>query len=299
MKDTLKRMKFFAILFLLLIMSFIIWGCYHAIFEGNYFANAGFLPSAILVTLAVMIVYAILQAVKAIWKINLSILLALMIIGNGCTFSKSNQQVLVSSDCGMNWKKIAAGDAVPTGATNPCYMKVVIPNFPMQGETRFVSNLKDRVRATIHIDYDYSIDDGLAFIKQAKYLGSTNSDTDDPSNMGSKFEQAENNVIDKRLKDVVKDLLLEEDIVELDQNDLENKIHESVNKVLKQFGVQLNFITLTFDLDEQTRQAIDVATAMKIYDSKGLGDVGKQVIVSRAGATKISVEQKPSTETKE
>jgi hypothetical protein len=57
-------------------------------------------------------------------------------------------------------------------------------------------------------------------------------------------------------------------------------------------GVHLNFITLTFDLDEQTRQAIDVSTAMKIYDSKGLTDVGKQVIAARAGATKITVETK-------
>ncbi len=54
----------------------------------------------------------------------------------------------------------------------------------------------------------------------------------------------------------------------------------------------LNFITLTFDLDEQTRQAIDVFTAMKIYDSKGLSDVGRQIMVSRAGATMITIENK-------
>jgi hypothetical protein len=30
---------------------------------------------------------------------------------------------------------------------------------------------------------------------------------------------------------------------------------------------------------------------MKIYDSKNLGDIGKHVIVSRAGATKINFEK--------
>ena len=44
------------------------------------------------------------------------------------------------------------------------------------------------------------------------------------------------------------------------------------------------------DLDEQTRQAIDVSTAMKIYESKGLQDVGKSVMIERAGATKIIIE---------
>ncbi|WP_255772856.1 hypothetical protein [Tellurirhabdus bombi] len=31
---------------------------------------------------------------------------------------------------------------------------------------------------------------------------------------------------------------------------------------------------------------------MKIYDSKGLSDVGRQIMVSRAGATMITIENK-------
>ena len=54
----------------------------------------------------------------------------------------------------------------------------------------------------------------------------------------------------------------------------------------------MNFITLTFDLDEQTRQAIDVSTAMKIYESKNLSDLGKSVIVQKAGAARLVVENK-------
>lgn len=207
-----------------------------------------------------------------------------------CNYAKSNQQVVISDDCGMSWKKINAGDAVPKGGLNACYMKVVIPNYPMQGESRFVCNLKDRVRANVHIDYDYSITDALAFIKQAKFLGKANVDADNEQAIGNAFEGAENMVIDKRIKDVSKGIFLNEDIVELDQSEMENHLLNESNTVLEPLGVHLNFITLTFDLDEQTRQAIDVSTAMKIYESKGLQDVGKQVMIERAGATKIIVE---------
>ena len=101
-------------------------------------------------------------------------------------------------------------------------------------------------------------------------------------------------VIDKRIRDVSKDILLEEDIVELDQAKLEEHLYVKSNKILEPLGIRLNFITLTFDLDEQTRQAIDVATAMKIYQSKALEDVGKSVISARAGATKVTVDNRPA-----
>lgn len=229
---------------------------------------------------------------KSIWFISAA---CAALIAQSCNYAKSNQQVVVSSDCGMTWKKIEAGDAVPKAGLNMCYMKVVIPNFPMQGEARFISNLKDKVRANIHIDYDYSITDALSFIKQAKFLGKANVDADNEDALGKSFEMAENMVIDKRIKDVAKRIFVNEDIVELDQSDIENHLLEESNRELEKLGVKLNFITLAFDLDEQTRQAIDVSTAMKIYESKGLQDVGKAVMIERAGATKISVENQLPT----
>ena len=259
-------------------------------FDGNFFTNASFVTSGILILAAIAGLYLSVKALKNIW---IPVLVLLM---TGCNYAKSNQQVLVSTDCGMEWKMINAGDAIPKGTMNYCYMKVVIPNFPMQGDSKFITNLKDRVRAATHIDYDYSITNPLAFIKQAKYLGkaNTNADSDEALNPTA-FEGAENMVIDKRIKDVAKAIFIEEDIVELDQSDIENKLLLEANKILEPLGVKLNFITLTFDLDDQTRQAIDVSTAMKIYESKGLQDVGKMVMVERAGATKITVENKTIT----
>lgn len=273
----------------ILIAASILYGLRKAA-VGNYFANASFITSGLMILAVATLFYFLFKGVKTLW---MSAFVAVVFFMQGCNYAKSNQQVVISDDCGMSWKKINAGDAVPKGVGNPCYMKVVMPNYPMQGDSRFISNFKDRVRAAVHIDYDYSITEPLAFIKQAKYLGKANANADDDGALSpSAFEGAENMVIDKRIRDVSKGVLLTEDIVELEQAELENRLFAESNKILEPLGVHLNFITLTFDLDEQTRQAIDVSTAMKIYDSKGLTDVGKQVISARAGATKISIETK-------
>lgn len=278
-----KFIKILAILAIVIFAMFLFSGV-GKMFQGNYFSSSPFMGTLLLLVF-VGVLYLLARAAKLIWAMP-----ALLLFMVGCNYAKSNQQVVISGDCGMTWQKIEAGDAVPKGGLNACYMKVVIPNYPMQGESKFVSNLKDRVRANVHIDYDYSITDALAFIKQAKFLGKSNTDADSEDAIGTNFEGAENMVIDKRIKDVAKGVFINEDIVELDQSEMETHLLSESNKVLEPLGVHLNFITLTFDLDEQTRQAIDVSTAMKIYDSRGLQEIGKSVMSERAGATKIIIE---------
>lgn len=285
--NTFTKTMLTAVLLLILIAGAL--GAVNA-FNGNYFQNAPFITSGLLILGIVLGIFLIVAGIRKIWR---TVVVIAILSLQACSYAKSNQQVVVSSDCGMTWQKINVGDAVPKGTMNRCYMKVVMPNYPMQGDCRFVSNFAEKVRAAVHIDYDYSITDPLAFIKQAKYLGKANADADDNGALdASAFEGAENMVIDKRIRDVSKGILLKEDIVELDQANMESHLFVETNKVLEPLGIHLNFITLTFDLDEQTRQAIDVSTAMKIYDSKSLGDIGRQVMAARAGATKITIENK-------
>lgn len=282
--------KFFLIAFVTLIIFSVVFGIYKMT-SGSYFLNASFITSGLIILGFALLMYGGIVAIKKIWTLSFLLIPILF----SCSYAKSNQQVVVSHDCGMTWSKINVGDAVPKGTGNRCFMKVVMPNYPMQGESKFVSNFKEKVRANIHIDYDYSIIEPLSFIKQAKYLGAANTDADSEAALNANaFETAENSIIDKRLREVVKSILIREDIVDADQADLETFIQGGANKILEPLGVRLNFITLTFDLDEQTRQAIDVATAMKIYQTKSLDDVGKAVIAARAGATKITVETKNS-----
>jgi hypothetical protein len=270
-----------------LFLSMVVYGMYK-LFDLNYF-RTNFFTGVLLLLVGITVVSLGFDLLRKIWSL---VIVGVIITLQSCSYAKSNQQVVVSTDCGVTWTKINAGEAVPKSGINACYMKVVIPNFPMQGESKFVTNLKDKVRTITHIDYDYSIIEPLAFIKQAKFLGKANTDADDEEAIGSNFEGAENMVIDKRIKEVAKSLFVDEDIVELDQSELEDRLLSESNKILEPLGVKLNFITLTFDLDEQTRQAIDVATAMKIFRSRGIESVGLEVMKARAGATKVVVETK-------
>jgi hypothetical protein len=258
---------------------------------AGYFSHNPF-TGAVVMVLSLFALASLLRWGRHLSRLSVLWLPIAILFLEGCSYAKSNQQVVVSGDCGVTWERIKAGEAVPRKGVNPCYMKVVIPNYPMQGESRFITNLKDKVRTVTHIDYDYTIVEPLAFIQQAKFLGKANTDADDEAAIGTNFEGAENMVIDKRIKDVAKALFVNEDIVELDQSELEDRLLDESNKLLKPLGIQLNFITLTFDLDEQTRQAIDIATAMKIYQSRDLVEVGKEVMKERAGATKIVVENR-------
>jgi len=210
------------------------------------------------------------------------------VLFTSCDRAQSNVQTLYTSNCGVSWELIKAGETVPKGV-GMCSYKVTIPDYPMQGESVFKSAFANRVMAKIEVTYDYSIIDGKAYIGEAKYLGKINSDSDDSGNSAKVYETAENSVIDKRIKEIARDLLLDQDIVEFNQAEFESKLLDKVNELLKQKGVKLNFLSFVPIPEEQTRQAIDVVTAMKIYESKGLSKVGESVTSARAGAAKVNV----------
>lgn len=214
-------------------------------------------------------------------------------------YAHANVNTLITDDCGVNWTLIKAGESIPKGVANPCHYKVTIPDYPMQGDSKFKVMFTENVLSTIDVGYDYSITNPILFIKEAKYLGKTNS-----SDVNSQFEGAENMVIDKRIKDVVRGLIATEDVVTFSPSDFEDKILPNVNKVLNPLGININYLSFVPLFDEQTAQAIDVATAMKIYKSKGLESIGEKVIQSKAGAANIMVQNIPkntraNTESKE
>lgn len=223
---------------------------------------------------------------------NKTILLAAagMLLGfmQSCDYAQSNVQTLITNDCGVTWKLIQPGESIPK-RIGVCQYKVTVPNYPMQGESLFKTAFKDRVLANIEVTYDYSITAPINYIAEAKYLGKANSASDDGSNAAAIYETAENSVIDKRIKEASRNLLINEDIVEFSQAEFEDKLLKEVNKMLESKGVQLNFLSFVPIPEEQTRQAIDVVTAAKIYKSQGLEELGKAVAAARAGASKVQV----------
>lgn len=223
---------------------------------------------------------------KNLFKIlTLSILI---LIALSCSRGQSNVQTLYTSNCGVSWELIKAGEVIPKGL-GMCSYKITVPDYPMQGESVFKSAFANRVMAKIEVTYDYSIIDAILYVSEAKYLGKMNSEADDATNSSGVYETAENSVIDKRIKEIARDLLIAEDIVDFSQAEFESKLLEKVNELLKTKGVRLNFLSFVPIPEEQTRQAIDVVTAMKIYEAKGLKNIGDAVSTARAGATKVEV----------
>lgn len=205
-----------------------------------------------------------------------------------CDKSQANVQTLISNDCGVTWQLIPPGQTIPKRVM-ACELKTTIPGAPMTGESLFKTTFANKVKANIELDYEYEIVDPVKFISNAKYLAKSNSDGDEVSANSSRFESAENSIIDKRIKEIARNLLENVDIVEFDQSEFEDNLQDSVNKDLESRGVRINYLSFVPTPSEQTEQAIDVATAMKIYESKGLQEVGKQVITNKAGATKINM----------
>lgn len=225
-------------------------------------------------------------------QIQFILMLAIAILTlQSCDRSQANVRTLISNDCGVTWKLIPAGQTIPKRIT-PCELKTTIPGAPMTGESHFKTNFTNKVKTNIDMDYEYEIIDPVKFITEAPYLAKSNSDADDVSSNSSRFESAENSIIDKRIKDIARNLLLDIDIVEFDQSEFEDTLQMKVNGVLAERGARINYLSFVPTPSEQTEQAIDVATAMKIYESKGLQEVGKQVIANKAGATRIEMSVK-------
>lgn len=64
---------------------------------------------------------------------------------------------------------------------------------------------------------------------------------------------------------------------------------EQQEAALEKKGVVLADLALVIENDEQTRLAIDSATAVRVYAAAGISEVGKQIIAARAGATQIHI----------
>lgn len=259
-------------------------------YTHNYLFNSPFVGVASMtagVLVIAVIIYFIAQLIR-----NPKIFLWVVIftsLGFACDRAKPNQQVLISKDCGVSWRKLDTADMIPASIA-PCFIKIIVPNSSMQADSKFNANFANKVKVSVDIDSDYEIRDAISYIKTARYLGGMSKGADDSEGHNDAvFESLENRVIDKRIREAAKAVLLKNDVVEFDQGDLEDEILEEANKLTEKIGIHINFISLTLSMGSQTEQAIDAAVAMQIYASRGMEDVGKSLILAKAGATQVNV----------
>ena len=301
-----KLLKAIGIFFVLGIGFSLLNTWYRTMFIGNLVNNAGGFLMVLLIIAPFAVIFIgfllirwIVKADPSDWgsKLGVIVILSSIAISSACSAAHSNVQTLVTTDCGATWKVIKVGETLPV-QVGPCSYKVTIPDYPMQGEVKFKTSFANRVLANIEVSYDYVITDGIKFVNEAKYIGKMNTGSDDKSNSSGVYEAAENSVIDKRIREVASTNLIKQDIVDFAQGEFEDMLLVETNKILEEKGVRLNFISFVPIPEEQTRLAIDVLTAHKVYESKGLKDLGEKIIVARSGAPKIlqSNEQPPKDE---
>jgi len=222
--------------------------------------------------------------------IKLIIIAATAILATGCTRTPSNVHVISTTNCGAAWEKLDVGSSVPKHAGNPCGYTVALPNWPMAGDAKFKTQFAKKVLSKATLSYTYVITNPLAFINEARYLGKMGGSLEiSAETTGDRYEMAENIIIDKLLRDVTTDLTREMDVVDANPAEIEDAIFKQAKEALDKKGVTLSDLALVVENDEQTRLAIDAATAVRVYEAAGIGDVGKLVMAARAGATQITV----------
>lgn len=212
-----------------------------------------------------------------------------VLIFSACDRAPSNVKTLVTTDCGVHWTVVKAGERIPS-SVGTCEYKTVLPDYPMQGDTEFQAQFTGNVLVKVKINYDYEIVDGILFLGEAKFLGKHGSaeESSKGTNMNA-FETAENVVIDTRLREITTTNTLNNDIVEFNPSTFEDTLFDLANKELAKRGVHLNSIAFITIPDEQTRLAIDVTTAMNVYKNRGMLEFGQRLATAKAGAARIEV----------
>lgn len=221
----------------------------------------------------------------------LTVMTLMLTACTSCDRAPSNVKTMQTTDCGVTWTLIKAGERVPSTATNPCGYNTVLPDYPMQGDVEFLAQFTGNILVKVKISYDYEIKDGLKFLKIAKFLGKSSPTAAQASvltNMPA-FEAAENMVIDTVLREQATSRTLTRDIVTFNPSAFEDELFKLVNTALEERGVVLNNMTFVTIVEDQTRMAIDAATAMQVYQNKGMTELGKQLVIARAGATQVTI----------
>lgn len=215
---------------------------------------------------------------------------AVAFLAVGCARTPSNVHVLSTTDCGAKWEKLAVGSTVPKHTGNPCGYNTALPNWPMAGETQFKTQFAKGVLSNAKLSYSYAITDPISFISEARYLGKMGGSLEiSAESAGDRYEMAENIIIDKMLREVTTGLTRTLEVVDANPAEIEDAIFAGAKDVLNKKGVVMSDLALVIENDEQTRLAIDSATAIRVYEAAGIRAVGEQVMAARAGATQIHI----------
>ncbi len=203
----------------------------------------------------------------------------------------SNIHVLTTEDCGASWKIIPLGNSIPKPMAL-CSYNTSLPDWAMAGDAEFRVQFMHKVGSKVSISYMYEIEDPIAYIKEARFLGKMGVDLElSASSIGNRYEMAENVIIDKTLREITNDMSRNLDLVHLDIKTYEAEIEKNAEPFMKKKGLRLSDIAVVVDPDEMTRMAIDTVSAFRIFNSAEINSQGMEIMKARAGAPNITITQ--------
>lgn len=195
-----------------------------------------------------------------------------------------NEWVIATTTCWNDMWVLEAGEAIPRLYT-PCDRMIILPASYLSADFETETKFKNRVAGIVNITYRWRISDPTLFIQTAKSVISSPTSGDkkiDPDAL----EAIENSVVDKMLIDVVREYTPNKD-AGIDELQVEKDLQGICSQKMGERGVEFANMSVNITFTEQIEQALDVSSALEVYKAKGIEEFGKQVILEKAGAPTI------------
>lgn len=204
------------------------------------------------------------------------------------TMVNPNEWVVSTGTCWNTMTVSKAGDYVPRLYTT-CDRMIILPATFMSMEFITESKFKGRVAGSISVAGQWRIVNPIAFIQNAKSI--TSAATDDSHKIDvNVLEEIENGVVDKMLMDLLREYTPNEE-PGIDELTVEQQLSKLAQSKLLERGVEFANMSANITFTEQTEEALDAISALKFYRANSEEEFGRQIILNKALAPKISVSQ--------
>jgi hypothetical protein len=222
---------------------------------------------------------------------NVMFLFVLSILASSCMSRVNpNEWVITTTNCWNSINVQKAGQVVPRMITT-CDRAIILPATDLAAELNCETKFKNKVAGSVSITYMWRIVEPDLFVKSAKSIVSSPTDTDHRV-ANEAIEQIENQSVDKFVIDAIRSLTpdMTAGIQELE---FEKVLEEKIQDFMDSRGVDCHSFSVNINFGPQTEQALDVISAIGFYKSAGEEEFGRQVILNQAQSSKVVVN--PST----
>lgn len=219
-------------------------------------------------------------------KFHLTTLVIFILTSNGCrSIVNPGEWVVSTATCWNTISVTKAGDYVPK-LYQVCDRMIILPATFMAADFMIETKFKNRVAGTVNLTYQWRIVDPIKFVYNAKNVLSCPTDGDKKINPDA-LEAVENSVVDKMVIDAIREYTPNKPAL-TDELEIEKDIFRLCMERFSDRGIEFASMSVNVNFSVQTEEALDVISALNLYEETGEKEFGKEVIKAKAGASVIS-----------